>query len=236
MHLQRAMQMQGSLCELWEDEEQSFEGGSRVPGKEDSNVVHDRSGFLKNGSFEGKRTQKPGKVGMSTEFNGSNYINCNAKLSPSPGFFASVISLVKIPEDVNSSDEIYGETIFMTLAHWQGCHYEGGYLVFWHFFTGRDKVEIRVPVATLLGQWTLIAWVLKENRLIAYVNGVKHTSSKFKEQSSINSCQNILIGGKYPTDGPQTPAPSFTSSVQHFALFPRALTATEVRALKDACQ
>jgi hypothetical protein len=44
--------------------------------------------------------------------------------------------LVKLPAELTAPPH----TLFCTHAREQGCHYENGYLFFWHFYTGRKKV------------------------------------------------------------------------------------------------
>lgn len=104
--------------------------------------------------------------------------------------------LAKLPAELTAPPH----TLYCTHAREQGCHYENGYLFFWHFYTGRKKVTptthirtrirltfsrwqvvLRVPVATLLGQWVHTAWVLHDGTLYAYVNGVEHCSAQFAQ-------------------------------------------------------
>ncbi len=44
--------------------------------------------------------------------------------------------LVKLPAELTAPPH----TLYCTHAREQGCHYENGYLFFWHFYTGRKKV------------------------------------------------------------------------------------------------
>jgi len=86
---------------------------------------------------------------------------------------------------------------------------------------------VHVPVALLLGKWIHFAWILSEDSLSAYVNGVKHSSSIFKQDWPSASWGQLLIGGRWKVNDP---VPSYPSQIQHFAVYPRTLSEEEIRA------
>ncbi len=76
-----------------------------------------------------------------------------------------------------------------------------------------------------------IAWVLQNTRLIAYVNGIAHRSPEFAQRLPGSSDGNLLIGAGYTTcNSDCQPVASWRSSIQHFAVFPRALEHVEIKA------
>jgi hypothetical protein len=139
-----------------------------------------------------------------------------------------------VPQSASASgtctEEGLQNTLFTTHAREQGCSYENGNLYFWHYYTGRQKVLVRVPVATLLGQWVHVAWILFGGVLYAYVNGIEHQSNQFAQIQPGKCGGEFVIGGEWDAASEQCQAiPTYTESIQHFAVFPRRISREEIR-------
>lgn len=203
--------------------------------KEGTGQIHDHSGYALHAKAVGGLTSAPGLAGDAVAFAGETYVECPQSLRDmafphmEKGEVVSSITLtllVKLPAELTAPPH----TLFCTHAREQGCHYENGYLFFWHFYTGRKKVVLRVPVATLLGQWVHTAWVLHDGTLYAYVNGVEHCSAQFAQIQPGNCGGPFLLGGEYNSESTECgPKPSCRSPLQHFAVFPRKLSGAEIQ-------
>lgn len=216
---------------------------TKIEGEE--NRIEDRSGYELHARVVMREGGQPpsfvaGAAGSAIDLKGESYVCCpeSLRLMAFPhmekGEVVNSISLtllVRLPDVLDAPSHTY----FCTHAREQGCQFERGYLFFWHFYTGRKKVVLRVPVATLLGNWVHVAWILDNGVLYASVNGVEHSSGTFAQIQPGICGGPFIVGGEYNSEALECSAePSCRSLLQHFAVFPRRLSRDDIRAQMEA--
>jgi LruC domain-containing protein len=196
----------------------------------DGAAARDASGNGRHGSYRGTvRRQQPGPAGAAVALDGAGWVSTPVALSTlMPSTQGTVTAIVRIPERLQDSSSLgypgtMPQAIWSSWAYFQGVTAGrfGGVsgLHFWSFYTGSD--DRRVSVQAQRGDWLHVAWVMRDGRLRAYVNGVEVSVAATEAMAGMGT---FVIGRNDQLNG------TFAGSLQHVATFPVGLSAERVRA------
>jgi LruC domain-containing protein len=192
--------------------------------------ARDASGHARHGTYQGTlRRLQSGPAGVSVALDGTGWVTTPVALSTlMPADQGTVTAIVRMPERIPDHSALgypgqIPESIWSSWAYFQGVTAArfGGVtgLHFWNFYTGSD--DRRVSVQAQRGDWLHVAWVMRDGRLRAFVNGVETSVAAAEPMASMGA---FTIGRNDQLGG------NFSGSLQHVAAFPTGLSAERIRA------
>ncbi len=199
------------------------------------NVAYDRSGFARNGTYNGAvGLGQPGQAGRAANFGGTGYVSLPATIQQTMGAGqGTVTALVRLPDpivDFGLPAYQIRHVVWATYAYWQGlgvatAHGVSGVHA-WDFYTG--NLYERASGAAVAGTWVHLAWVIGGGTLRLYLDG-REISVASSEDAEFGGDGRMFIGAWVGNQG-EIGAPTYPSQIQHVAVYPTALSRDRILA------